>query len=197
MGTHVLIVHLSDIHFRKSEIETAQDPNFHLRNELLLDVERYCKRLGPADAIILSGDVAFAGHADEYVFATKWLAQLCDRSGTKMSSIFVIPGNHDVVRQTADKALVQMLHKELKRASDITLDSMIRGFLTEKESARLLYESIDNYNSFAQQFLCDLLPPDRTRTFRDLPLNDGSCPSCGHIFIRRCPKLVAASRTCP
>jgi 3',5'-cyclic AMP phosphodiesterase CpdA len=120
----VLIVHLSDIHFRKSEIETAQDPNFHLRNELLRDVESFCKRLGSPTVIILSGDIAFAGHPDEYVFATNWLTELCQRCSTKMSTIFVIPGTHDVIRKTADKTLVQMLHKELKGASDITLDAM-------------------------------------------------------------------------
>jgi 3',5'-cyclic AMP phosphodiesterase CpdA len=58
----VLIVHLSDIHFRKSEVETTQDPNFHLRNELLRDVEAFCKRLGPPAVIIVSGDVALAAN---------------------------------------------------------------------------------------------------------------------------------------
>ncbi|KAH0536749.1 hypothetical protein GP486_008860, partial [Trichoglossum hirsutum] len=70
--------------------------------------------------------------------------------------------------------MVQTLHRDIKSASDISLDAVIRGFLTDKDGARLLYESLDNYNAFANQFLCDLLPPDRTRTFRDLPLNDGS-----------------------
>jgi predicted phosphodiesterase len=165
---------LSDIHFRKSEIETAQDPNFHLRNELLLDAEQLCKTLGKPDVVLLSGDIAFAGGPQEYQFATAWLSKLCARCGAEMNAIFVIPGNHDVERRAADKRLVQMLHKEIKGASDITLDVILHGFLTEKETARLLYESIDNYNAFAQQFLCDLLPPDRTRTLRELQLNDGS-----------------------
>jgi hypothetical protein len=46
--------------------------------------------------------------------------------------------------------------------------------LLDADAARLLYEGLDNYNAFAQQFLCDLLPPDRTRAFRDVYLNDGS-----------------------
>jgi hypothetical protein len=153
----VLIIHLSDI-----------------RNELLRDVEAFCNRLGPPAIIIVSGDVAFAGDKDEYLFATKWLAELCDRCGAKMNTVFVIPGNHDVVRSTADKIMVQTLHKEIKGSSDIALNATIAGFLTDKDGARLLYESLDNYNAFANQFLCDLLPPDRTRTFRDLTLNDNS-----------------------
>jgi len=30
--------------------------------------------------------------------------------------------------------------------------------LLDADAARLLYESLDNYNAFAQQFFCDLLP---------------------------------------
>lgn len=170
----MLILHLSDIHFRKSEVQSTHDPNFHLRNELLRDVEGFCKALSPPDIIIVSGDVAFGGDPDEYIFATKWLSDLCAACGAPMNAIFVIPGNHDVDRTRASKPLVQMLHKEIKQASDISRDVLVRGFLTEADTSRLLYESLDNYNAFAQQFLCDLLPPDRTRTFRNLPLEDGS-----------------------
>jgi calcineurin-like phosphoesterase family protein len=170
----VLILHLSDIHFRKSEVQSTHDPNFHLRNELLRDVESFCKKLGPPDIIIVSGDVAFGGDPAEYAFATKWLSELCTKCGAAMNTIFVVPGNHDVDRAMTSKQLVRMLHQEIKKASDLSLDGVIRGFLTETATARLLYESLDNYNAFAQQFLCDLLPPDRTRTFRDLALDDGS-----------------------
>lgn len=170
----MLIVHLSDIHFRKTEVETTQDPNFHLRNELLRDVESFRKKLGPADLIIVSGDVAFAGHPDEYTFATAWLAELATRCGTTLDSIFVCPGNHDVERKTADRFLVQTVHNEIKQTKDVDLDRTLRNLLLEAETGRLLYESLGNYNVFAQQFLCDLLPPERTRAFRDLVLNDGS-----------------------
>jgi hypothetical protein len=68
-----------------------------------------------------------------------------------------------------------MIHNSIKEAKEIALDATIRGLLTEPETARLLYEGLDNYNVFAQQFFCDLLPPDRTRAVRDdLRLNDDS-----------------------
>lgn len=50
----------------------------------------------------------------------------------------------------------------------------MRGLLTDAESGRLLYESIESYNLFAGQFFCDLLPPERTIAKRDFTLNDGS-----------------------
>jgi hypothetical protein len=163
---------LSDIHFRKSEIDTAQDPNFHIRNELVRDVIRQCSVLGTPDAIIVSGDIAFAGESEEFTFATDWLSKLCDECGCPMSSVFVVPGNHDVVRTLADRNLVQMIHRTIKNAVDPSVE--IAKQLKDPDARRLLYESLDNYNQFALQFFCDLLPPDRTRATRDLKLNDGS-----------------------
>lgn len=171
----MLLIHISDIHFRKSEVGSAQDPNHFLRSEILKDVKVQCAKLGrSADAIILSGDIAFAAHPDEYAFATTWLQQLCDQCGASMTDIFVCPGNHDIDRSVADGKLVQLIHNGIKSAPDDQRETTIRGFIAEKEAARLLYESLDNYNLFAQQFLCDLLPPERTRATRDLKLNDGS-----------------------
>ena len=169
----MLILHLSDIHFRKSEIGTAQDPNFHLRNELVRDVEQQCKRLGPPDVIIVSGDVAFAGHPEEYEFATLWLTELCRRSGSSMESVFVVPGNHDVVREQADSYMVQLVHRAIKEAGDNANHEIARQ-LTNPEAQRLLYQSLNNYNQFSLQFFCDMLPPDRTRARRDVKMNDGS-----------------------
>ena len=169
----MLILHLSDIHFRQSEIGTVQDPNFHLRNELVRDVIKQCKKLGPPDVIIVSGDVAFAGAPEEFAFATKWLANLCEQCGSAMETVFVVPGNHDVVRHQADSNLVQMIHRTIKAAGDDP-DYEIAKQLSDPATQRLLYESLDNYNQFALQFFCDLLPPERTRAERDLILNDGS-----------------------
>lgn len=168
----MLILHFSDIHFRKSEITTAQDPNFHLRSELVRDVVHQSKLLGPPDVIIISGDIAFAGDQDEFEFATEWLSTLCDACGCSMQSVFVVPGNHDVVRAVADEDLVQLIHGQVKRAGDPSAE--IARFLSNPAASRLLYQSLDNFNQFAFQFLCDLLPPERTRATRDLQLNDGS-----------------------
>ncbi|MCU6208385.1 metallophosphoesterase [Enterobacter cloacae] len=169
----MLILHLSDIHFRKSEISTAQDPNTHLRNELIRDVEEQCQQLGPPDVIIISGDVAFAGDPEEFEFASQWLSELCQRSGSSMKSVFVVPGNHDVVRHQADSLMVQLVHNAIKNAGDNTSREIGRH-LNDPEAQRLLYQSLENYNQFAFQFFCDLMPPNRTRARRDMTLNDGS-----------------------
>lgn len=168
----LLILHLSDIHFRASEIGTAQDPNVHLRNELLRDVVAQCRKLGPPDVIIVGGDVAFAGESGEFAFATDWLQQLCSACGGSLSSVFVCPGNHDVVRELSDRNLVQLVHNAIKMSGEPGAE--IAKQMRDPVARRLIYESLDNYNAFALQFFCDLLPPDRTRATRDLSLNDGS-----------------------
>ena len=82
----MLILHLSDIHFRKMEVATKQDPNHHLRNELVRDIEATRGKIGTnPDVILISGDIAFAGDKDEYEFATKWLAELCEKIDAPMS----------------------------------------------------------------------------------------------------------------
>ena len=88
--------------------------------------------------------------------------------------MFVIPGNHDVLRNVASRTLIQTIHRAIKGTNDIALDGLLRGLLSEEESSRLLYEALGPYNSFAGRFFCDLLPPERTIAQRDLFLNDGS-----------------------
>ena len=171
----MLLLHLSDIHFRKGEVGTAMDPNAHLRSELLRDAVAQCELIGAVpDAVLVSGDVAFAGESDEYAYALSWLDKLCRGCGTTLSAVFVIPGNHDVARSVASRTLIQAIHRAIKTTNDITLDSLLRGLLSEEESSRLLYEALGPYNSFAGQFFCDLLPPERTIAQRDIYLNDGS-----------------------
>lgn len=171
----MLLLHLSDIHFRKGEVGTALDLNAHLRNELLRDAEAMCTKLGSApDAILITGDLAFAGDSEEYNFALDWLGQLCERCNTTLKNIFVVPGNHDAVRDVASGRVIQSLHHEIKNTTDIGQDSMIVGLLKDPEAGRLLYESLANYNNFTSRFFCDLLPPERTIAKRDLTLNDGS-----------------------
>ena len=170
----MLLLHLSDIHFRKSEFSSAQDPHHYLRSELLHDAEDQCRNLGPPDAIIVSGDISFSGDPEEFSYATDWLASLCQKCGCSLNSVFVVPGNHDVVRKQSDTNMVQMVHRTIKETEPNRYIKEIAKQLNDPQASRLLYESLDNYNQFAFQFLCSLYPPNRTRAKRDLKLNDGS-----------------------
>src|SRR5712671_720676 len=95
----MLFLHISDIHFKQVEVGQPDDPNLALRNDMIRDVKAIRQRIGPADGVLLSGDVAFAGKAAEYDFAYRWLEkELCPAAGCNIDSVFVVPGNHDVDR---------------------------------------------------------------------------------------------------
>ncbi|MES2280187.1 MAG: metallophosphoesterase [Pseudomonadota bacterium] len=171
----MLILHLSDIHFRLEEIVTPLDPNAHLRNTLVRDAEAMCVKLGKfPQAILISGDIAFAADTKEYEFARAWLELLVERCKCKLEDVFIVPGNHDVVRSKAGEPLVQALHASIKSASAVAIDATLRGFLTNPESSRVLYGPLDSFNLFAGQFFCDVSAPMRTMASRDLVMNDGS-----------------------
>ncbi|MGY4309746.1 hypothetical protein ACVIJ6_006989 [Bradyrhizobium sp. USDA 4369] len=182
----MLFVHLSDIHFRKTEIGQPDDPNLALRSDIIRDVRRMRKEIGrPADGILLTGDVAFAGRAEEYAFAYAWLEErLCPEAGCKIDDVFVIPGNHDVDRN-AEKDIAQSMAREALRAAPAKdVNGYLRQWLRSKLASSVIFGPIQEYNRFAAKFLCLLKPyidNDGTedlaaRPFarRDLPLNDGS-----------------------
>ena len=100
--TAMLLLHISDIHFKKTEVDQPDDPNRALRNDMIGDVKKMRAEIGrPADGILFSGDVAYAGKAEEYDFAYAWLeSELCPAAGCPIENVFVIPGNHDVDRTT-------------------------------------------------------------------------------------------------
>ena len=97
----MLFLHLSDIHFKRTDIGEPDDPNKALRSDIIKDVKRMRQVIGrAADGILLTGDIAFAGHPGEYDFASRWLEEeLCPAAGCKAENVFVIPGNHDVDRK--------------------------------------------------------------------------------------------------
>lgn len=171
----MLLLHLSDIHFSRRHSGSAMDPHKHVRNCLELDAIAQCEKLGRApDAVLLSGDVAFAGHPEEYKFAQSWLEGLCAKVDAKLQQVFVIPGNHDVDRGVSGRQLIQSLHRSLKNLSGPKLERQLFDYMHDQETAEALYQSISAYNDFAKQFFCDLKPPHRTTASRDLELNDGS-----------------------
>ena len=170
------ILHLSDIHFKDGVAGAPMDPDHHIRNMLVRDIRKQCQTLGATpDAVLVSGDIAFAGAPEEYAFAQSWLDEVCTTCGCETSTIFIIPGNHDVDQSVTRKGLIQALHNDIKATADPDLlPGKLTQYLREDDSAERLYASIENFNGFAAQYFCDLLPPNRTKIERRFPLNDGS-----------------------
>jgi predicted phosphodiesterase len=196
--TSMLLLHISDIHFRKTEVGEPDDPNLALRSDMIRDVKQMRRKIGrPANGILVTGDIAFAGLAAEYDFAFKWLEEkLCPAAGCQIEDVFVVPGNHDVDR-TAEVGPAQVMAREnLRKVIANRLNAELRKWLHDRTSANVLFGPIDNYNRFAAKFLCLLgpyvdnekplekgndgtatkpvEPPAKPFARRDLKLNDGS-----------------------
>jgi hypothetical protein len=182
----MLFLHFSDIHFKKTEVGEPDDPNKALRSDIIEDLKRMRKEIGrPADGIWLTGDIAFAGHPEEYDFAYQWLEEkLCPVAGCRIEDLFVIPGNHDVDRKVEAGPAQVMVRKALRNEQADRLDAEISRWMRDRLSSNLIFGPIESYNRFAAKFLCPLRAyiddagprdvPARPFATRDLTLNDGS-----------------------
>src|SRR5262249_12572267 len=115
----MLIVHLSDVHFHYPACVSGTDPNRPFRTRLVQDARDRADKLGSIDAIIVGGDIAYAGNPEEYAEALKWLYELADACRCKRTRIYMIPGNHDIDRQMIiDSLSVQNAQQAIIRATD-------------------------------------------------------------------------------
>jgi len=193
----MLFLHLSDIHFRKTEIGDEADPNLALRSDIIQDVKRMREKIGKAaDGVLLGGDVAFAGLASEYQFAYDWLEKkLCPAAGCATGDVFVVPGNHDVDRNAGNDPAQKLSRVGLRGFASKHVNDEIRKWLHSKISSDVIFGPIEEYNRFASRFRCLLKPykdstepkdtkdsdlssdddlPRRPFARRDVKLNDGS-----------------------
>jgi predicted phosphodiesterase len=86
-------LHISDIHLRPRDA-WSQDV---VLTEMCDDIARQ-RRERAADFILVSGDLAFSGKAEEYALAPSFLDALSAASGVSKECIFCVPGNHDIDR---------------------------------------------------------------------------------------------------
>jgi 3',5'-cyclic AMP phosphodiesterase CpdA len=97
----IRILHLSDIHFRAGN---AWDWGSVLRHLARFVAQEVASGLAP-DLVVLTGDLAFSGQADEYALARTWLEEVLWSVLTVGSApllprdrLLLVPGNHDVDR---------------------------------------------------------------------------------------------------
>jgi len=168
----MLLLHLSDIHFRHPVCNSDSDPDRPFRTRLIQDARERVKKLGPVDAILVGGDIAFAGKPEEYQAALKWLFELADACGCDHSRIYVIPGNHDVDQDVIKKDVsVQNAQRAIISASNKERELLRQ--LQHVETGPALLRPIGAYNDFAGRFSAAIFAPERVFWKADLPLADG------------------------
>lgn len=122
-----------------------------VRRALIRDVSTLKSELGNADAVIVTGDIAYSGQREEYQEATDWLVRLCDAAGCERLSVFVVPGNHDVDWSEVDQ-LVRDQHERLANLGPGEVDEFISSRYHSKQGSSLLLGKLNNYREFANQY---------------------------------------------
>ena len=79
----MLLLHISDIHFRHPLCASDMDPDRSYRTRLIQDAHDRANELGPVDAILVTGDIAFCGAPEEYTAALGWLSELAAACGCR------------------------------------------------------------------------------------------------------------------
>lgn len=131
------------------------------------------KTLGPIDAVLVSGDIAYNGHPDEYKVAAKWLLDVTRVAGCKENAVYTVPGNHDVNRNNAGNRITKGIrttitgHKEIHKR-----DKELYDTLHDDKSGLELIMPMEEYNKFSAAYECDTRPQD-SFWFGELPLAPG------------------------
>lgn len=151
----LVFVHLSDIHFTRSSGVSVHDLDKNVRNELTLDASEVAKRIGPVTGVLITGDIAFSGAETEFEQATIWLREFCRAIGCHEESVWVVPGNHDVVRNKTMRMLTRKLHQSVTM-ENADVDRELRDIFSDAQSAEVLLEPLADYNRFAGRFGCSI-----------------------------------------
>ena len=141
------------------------------------DIEEMRDRLGGVDAILISGDIAYAGKREEFEDAAQWLDDLCKAAGCGTEAVFMCPGNHDVDQSVIrDNPLIQDGHDAIRRGLSLfERDRALTQRLVQPAARALFYSPIAAYNEFAARYQSSFFADSNTFVWEhDFILNDGS-----------------------
>ncbi|MCP4213748.1 MAG: metallophosphoesterase, partial [bacterium] len=93
------ILHLSDIHFKKSANASTMD----VQDKLVTAVKDYIENHKAPDYVAVTGDIAFSGTKEEYVKADEFFGKL--KELLPDVPFLPVPGNHDLDRKKVKKSL--------------------------------------------------------------------------------------------
>ena len=94
-------LHVSDYHIKPDEYHKPIQ-NFRA---LKKDIEEIMKNEGimAFDFIIITGDLAYYGNKNDYEDVKKFLDDLLKITKTPKKDLYVVPGNHDIIRKETKK----------------------------------------------------------------------------------------------
>jgi predicted phosphodiesterase len=148
-----VVVHLSDLHFTVGD-PGLEERNALIRDRLVADLNGLIGQTGTADAVVVTGDIAYSGKAAEYEQADQWFKQIIDPITAGPTRLLCVPGNHDV-----DWSRIGPTHEGhrslIRQAGDDELDALLDRYLAEDGQAILF--PLAAYNEFAASLNCQVV----------------------------------------
>lgn len=152
----ITFLHISDLHFTTDAADSQFDQDSKLRTALVADLGKEDRKT--FDGILVTGDIAYHGRAEEFTRAKAWIEDLRKVTGSPPEALFVVPGNHDVnqAKVKRDSSLWE-LHQSLRKAMsheerchslDRKLQDDSLDFLT----------AMTEYRAFASEYGCPTNP---------------------------------------
>lgn len=145
-------LHLSDLHMTTKDAGTQFDLDYKIRAALLDDLGKEDRT--NFDAILVTGDIAYHGLSDEFERAKKWLEEVRTKTNSTPEALFVVPGNHDVNRETvkATSSLYE-LH-QLLRNRELSHAQRADSLQAKLKDPFDFLAAMTGYRAFAQEHGC-------------------------------------------
>jgi Calcineurin-like phosphoesterase/GTPase-associated adaptor domain len=143
------LLHLSDIHF--GGYGPHWDDHEDQRDQLIADVEALVTAdAHPIDGILIGGDIAFAGKPGQYVDAGRWISDLIQATGCPERAVWMVPGNHDVDRDTVDGShICREFRQHVRGCPNEEVDDLLKARLAMDDASPGLIQPFKAYNDFA------------------------------------------------
>lgn len=164
-------VHLSDLHFGQEKHGTLPKHEA-VRKALLRDVKELAEKRGAAMRVLVTGDMAFSGKAEEFETAARWLDELTKACGCKVTDISTIPGNHDCDR-SAISATAKISYAHLRSGSAESAQAQLHDIIKDGESASPFLPKLHAYRKFASAYGCDFISAQKPFWISELDLPAG------------------------
>ena len=163
MGKVISFLHFSDIHFH-NQSNSIYCPDKDIRNEMLLDIKRVIDKehLQPY-GIIICGDIAYSGQANEYKIAEEFINDLIQKIQVDEAHVFCVPGNHDVDQNVAKESVpVYAVQKLLEESDAESFNLFLNKLEIESKNTKddVLYRAMKNYNQFSGKYMGNVSSSD-------------------------------------
>lgn len=148
----IAFIHLSDIHFGQ-ERDGLAVVNDDVKEQLVRDCVEALAEVKPDEVggVLVTGDIAYSGRKSEYDAAGRWLDKLTQAIGCERTKVQIVPGNHDIDRNTLSESTKDML-AAIATQGEPKLDK----YLNDEGDRDRLFARFSDYRLFAEAYDCSL-----------------------------------------